>query len=65
MYTSSGSRLCHLQTDCGSDDHALPQVTDANHETQVVVSDSDDGMATEDERLRSAVGLSRLHEDTT
>lgn len=65
MYKFPGSRPSHLQPDSGSDDHALPQVADANHEAKVVVSDSDDGLATEDERLRPTVGLSRLHEDTT
>lgn len=53
----------HLQADGGSDDHALPQVPDADHEAEAVVPHGDHGVAAEDQRLGPPVGLSRLHED--
>lgn len=54
-----------LQADGGTDDHALPQVADADHEAQAVVAHGDDGVAAEDERLGAPVRLRRLHEDAT
>lgn len=53
----------HLQLDGGRDDHTFPQVSDSEHEGRTAVSTSDDGVSGEDERLCSAVGLCRLHED--
>lgn len=60
-----GARVCrrHLQLDGGRDDHTLPQVSDSEHERWATVSCRDDGVPGEDERLCSAVGLGRLHED--
>lgn len=54
-----------LQPDGRSDDHALPEVSDTNHEAQVAVSDSDHGVTAEDQRLCSTVRLGRLHKDAT
>ena len=53
----------HLHPHGGADDHALPQVADADHEAQFVVAHGDDRVLAEDERLRAPVGLRRLHED--
>lgn len=58
-------KVFHLQSDRGSDDHALPQISDTNHETQTVVSDGDHGVTAEDQSLCTTVGLSGFHEDTT
>lgn len=53
----------HLQLDSGGDDHALPQVSHSKHEGGAAIPLRDDGVPGEDERLGSAVGLRRLHED--
>lgn len=58
-----GGSLHHLHTHGGADDHAFPQVPDADHEAQLVVSDGDDCVLTENERLRAPVGLCSFHED--
>lgn len=52
----------HLQLDGSRDDHALPQVSNSEHEGGTAISRSNDGIPGEDERLGAAVGLGRLHE---
>ncbi|KAF3854583.1 hypothetical protein F7725_022638 [Dissostichus mawsoni] len=53
----------HLQPHGGADDHAFPQVPDADHEAQFVVPHGDDGVLAENERLCAPMGLRSFHED--
>jgi len=53
----------HLQPHGGADDHAFPQIPDAHHEAQLVVSHWDDCVLAENERLCAPIGLRRFHED--
>ncbi len=61
-----GDGFAHdLHVHGGTDDHALPQVPKAKHEAQLVVSDANNRVLTEDERLRAPVRLRRFHEDAS
>lgn len=53
----------HLHPHGGADDHAFPQVSDADHKTQLAVSEGDDCVLAEDERLRAPMSLRSFHED--
>lgn len=56
--------MCHLQLNGGRDDHALPQIPDAEHKRRSAVPRRNDCVPREDEGFCSPVGLSRLHEHT-
>ena len=60
---SRHAHLNHLSADAGADDVRLAHVSDAEEKAELSVALANDGVATEEQRLRPHLGARQLRED--